>query len=181
MGKTNICRSVRRWLLLLLLLPASVCAKDVSQAMLYIEKTDGSVVQIPITTGYPVLRHTFSYEGDKMVPSLDVTYKLQEVQFMIIPHAQIRPFYTGFETSDIVEMESSKYVMQESEGKNWKYDYETFVRFDKKGLQQYVESLTAAGARSTGGGKLGHEREKEWLRPLPPVFVPGTWRDALKK
>jgi hypothetical protein len=75
--------------------------------MLYIEKTDGSVVQIPITTGYPVLRHTFSYEGDKMVPSLDVTYKLQEVQFMIIPHAQIRRFYTGFETSGIVEMESS--------------------------------------------------------------------------
>lgn len=74
-----------------------------------------------------------------------------------------------------------KYVMQESEGKNWKYDYETFVRFDKKGLQQYVESLTSAGARSTDGGKLGDEREKEWLRPLPPVFVPGTWRDALKK
>ena len=74
-----------------------------------------------------------------------------------------------------------KYVMQESEGAKWKYNYEKFVKFDEKGRQQFVESLTTAAARSDKGGKPDDEMEKTQMRPLPPVFVPGTWQDAMKK
>ena len=70
-----------------------------------------------------------------------------------------------------------KYVMQESEGANWEYDYETFVAFDAKGRQQYAQSLKAAAARSKDvPGK--DDKEDLSTRPLPPVFVKGTWKDA---
>ena len=66
-----------------------------------------------------------------------------------------------------------KYVMQESEGPDWVYDYETFVAFDELGRQQYANALRVAAARGEDGQpsqtKLG-----EQVRPLPPVFVKGT-------
>ena len=69
-----------------------------------------------------------------------------------------------------------KYVMQESEGPDWVYDYETFVAFDEPGRQQFVNALrTPAAAR----GNDNVEEDKA-TRPLPPVFVSGTWKDAMK-
>ena len=71
-----------------------------------------------------------------------------------------------------------KYVMQESEGPEWVYDYETFVAFDEPGRQQFVDALQVAASRGETSQpsltKLG-----EQVRPLPPVMVKGTWKDAL--
>ena len=73
-----------------------------------------------------------------------------------------------------------KYVMQESEGPSWKYDYETFVAFDAKGREEFAAAFTAA-SRGAKGEKQGapSEVDKATL-PLPPVFVKGTWKDAIK-
>ena len=113
MGKTNLYRSVRRWLLLLLLLPVSICAKEVSQAMLYIEKTDGSVVKIPIVAGYPILRHSLSYDNDVIVPYLDITYKEGSERNMYILQSEIKRLYTGFEASGVEVMQMDEGVQPE--------------------------------------------------------------------
>ena len=70
-----------------------------------------------------------------------------------------------------------RYVMQESEGPGWEYDYETFVAFDEPGRQQFANALRTAAARGNGSTS---DYDKA-TRPLPPVFVPGTWKDAMKK
>ena len=111
MGKTNFYRSVRRWLLLFLLLPVSICAKDVSQAMLYIEKTDGSVMKIPIVTGYPVLRLSYSYDNDVITAYLDITY--QDGSVRTILQSEIKRFYTGFEASGVEVMQMDEGVEPE--------------------------------------------------------------------
>jgi hypothetical protein len=69
-----------------------------------------------------------------------------------------------------------KYVMQESEGPDWVYDYETFVAFDEPGRQQFVNAQRTAAAR---GNDSVSDYDKA-TRPLPPVFVSGTWKDAMK-
>lgn len=68
-----------------------------------------------------------------------------------------------------------KRVMKESEGDNWVYDYEVFVAFDEAGRNRFVEALTNAPRRASKAS------EKQQLLTAPPVFVKGTWRDALKK
>ena len=69
-----------------------------------------------------------------------------------------------------------KRVMKESEGDSWIYDYETFVAFDAAGHAQFVYSLKS-NAR-TRGEEL--PKVKPLQRTAPPVFMKGTWRDALK-
>jgi thiol-disulfide isomerase/thioredoxin len=70
-----------------------------------------------------------------------------------------------------------KRVMQMSEGEGWTYDYETFVAFDAAGHQQFVNNLTSYNrARGEDSPKL-----KQVQRTAPPIFLNGTWRDALKK
>lgn len=73
-----------------------------------------------------------------------------------------------------------KYVMQESEGPDWKYDYETFVAFDEPGRQQFVNAQRKAAARGNDSAS-DYDKENNATRPLPPVFVSGTWKDAMKK
>lgn len=73
-----------------------------------------------------------------------------------------------------------RYVMQESEGPGWEYDYETFVAFDKLGRQQFADALRVAASRGSDG-QNGQTKLGEQVRPLPPVFVEGTWKDALNK
>ena len=73
-----------------------------------------------------------------------------------------------------------RFVMQESEGPDWKYDYETFVAFDELGRQQYAAALRTAAARAKDGAPEANKDDVS-TRPLPPVFIPGTWKDALKK
>lgn len=70
-----------------------------------------------------------------------------------------------------------KRVMKESEGDSWTYDYETFVAFDAPGHEQFVNSLkSVSGARGQKAPKT-HQMQ----RTAPPVFLKGTWRDALNK
>lgn len=69
-----------------------------------------------------------------------------------------------------------KRVMKESEGDGWTYDYETFVEFDAAGHQQFVDALNTNRAR-----KMTDTKEQRQLLTAPPVFLKGTWRDALKK
>jgi thiol-disulfide isomerase/thioredoxin len=68
-----------------------------------------------------------------------------------------------------------KRVMKESEGDSWTYDYEMFVAFDESGRSQFVDALTNASRRAPKAG------EKQQVRTAPPVFLKGTWRDALNK
>ena len=70
-----------------------------------------------------------------------------------------------------------KRVMKESEGESWTYDYETFVTFDAAGHSQFVSSLRN-NSRSRGDKDL---KAEPMPHTAPPVFLKGTWRDALKK
>lgn len=69
-----------------------------------------------------------------------------------------------------------KYVMQESEGEGWTYDYETFVAFDAAGHTEFVNALNNASRRA-------QQKDAQSMSELtaPPVLKKGTWRDALKK
>ena len=69
-----------------------------------------------------------------------------------------------------------KNVMQESEGVSWTYDYETFVTFDAVGHTEFVNALNNASRRA-------QQKDAQSMSKLtaPPVFIKGTWRDALKK
>lgn len=70
-----------------------------------------------------------------------------------------------------------KRVMKESEGDSWTYDYETFVAFDASGHEQYVNSIKSTSrARGENAPKV-----QPVQRTAPPVFLKGTWRDALNK
>lgn len=71
-----------------------------------------------------------------------------------------------------------KRVMKESEGDSWSYDYETFVAFDAAGRQQFADALNLNRAQKKNAPKA---TKKQQIRTAPPVFLKGTWRDALKK
>ena len=66
-----------------------------------------------------------------------------------------------------------KTVMQMSEGSNWTYDYEEFVRFD-------AVSRNTAASRSLRQRPSGVQIGKWKKNHRPPVRVKGTWRDAKK-
>ena len=71
-----------------------------------------------------------------------------------------------------------KYVMKESEGDSWTYDYETFVAFDEAGRTEFVNSLSSSARQKAP--KKGVKKQQQY-QTAPPVFIKGTWRDALKK
>ena len=66
-----------------------------------------------------------------------------------------------------------KRVMQLSEGENWKYDYEEFVKFDAKNR--------SAASRSAIQPLTEAERREYIKNHRPPTIIKGTWRDAMKK
>ena len=66
-----------------------------------------------------------------------------------------------------------KRVMQLSEGENWKYDYEEFVKFDEKNRN--------AASRSAIQPLTEAERREYIKNHRPPTIIKGTWRDAMKK
>ena len=75
-----------------------------------------------------------------------------------------------------------KYVMQESEGPSWTYDYETFVSFDAKGRAEFAEGMKKAQKRqkkAEDGDDNDEPAVSKQNLPLPPVHKQGTWRDAL--
>ena len=66
-----------------------------------------------------------------------------------------------------------KAVMTLSEGKDWKYDYETFVKFDQESAKSYSRSAIAKPTKE--------EIRKIRERHVRPILLPGTWRDALNR
>lgn len=65
-----------------------------------------------------------------------------------------------------------KKIMQESEGENWKYDYEEFVKFDEKSRNAASRAVFKP---------LTEEEQKEYIKNhRPPRFIKGTWRDVIK-
>ena len=66
-----------------------------------------------------------------------------------------------------------KRIMQLSEGESWTYDYEEFVKYDEINRK----SATRAAVRP-----LSEAEKKEYAKKhCPPIFIKGTWRDAMKK
>ena len=65
-----------------------------------------------------------------------------------------------------------KRVMQLSEGENWKYDYEEFVKFDEKNRN--------AASRSAIQPLTEAEQQEYIKNHRPPTIIKGTWRDAMK-
>lgn len=76
-----------------------------------------------------------------------------------------------------------KYVMQESEGPSWKFDYETFVAFDAPGRAEFAEAMVKAKKARQCTDVEGETAQPDHLDkqalPLAPVMVKGSWRDAL--
>lgn len=70
-----------------------------------------------------------------------------------------------------------KYVMRESEGSIWTYDYETFVAFDEAGRAEFTKALSNQAPRRASD--MSGKQLKQMT--APPVFVKGGWRDAIKK
>ena len=64
-----------------------------------------------------------------------------------------------------------KAVMTLSEGKEWEYNYETFVNFDKKNIQNYSRSVKTGPTKE----EIRQIREQH----IRPKLLQGTWRDAL--
>ena len=65
-----------------------------------------------------------------------------------------------------------KRIMQLSEGENWKYDYEEFVKFDAKNRN--------AASRSAFKPLTETERQEYIKNHRPPTIIKGTWHDAMK-
>lgn len=76
-----------------------------------------------------------------------------------------------------------KYVMQESEGPAWQYDYKTFVKFDEKGRNQFTAALNKQNApsRKVAGDttKQDDAQQDDQQRSLPPRIINSTWSEAL--
>ena len=68
-----------------------------------------------------------------------------------------------------------KYVMQESEGSDWTYNYDTFVAFDAAGREQFAAAIKANMARGVKNPKQPSQLT------APPVFKKGTWREAINQ
>lgn len=64
-----------------------------------------------------------------------------------------------------------KAVMTMSEGEDWNYDYETFVKFDQKNVQNYSRSAIVEPTKE--------EIEQIRKRHVRPKLFPGTWRDVI--
>lgn len=87
--------------LMLALLPVGIWAQDNSQAMLYVEKRDGTVEKFPIVGDYPKMSMSYPREYGLITPKLDITYFDGYEQDRHINSSDIKRMYTGFEAAGI--------------------------------------------------------------------------------
>ena len=99
-------KTLRLLLLLLCLLPAGAWAQDNLQAMLYVEKTNGEVVPVPITEGYPRINLGWDSSGPETKRGLQITRSEKEGDYIIIRASEVSRLYTGFEATGIREIRS---------------------------------------------------------------------------
>ncbi|MBO7129945.1 MAG: redoxin domain-containing protein [Prevotella sp.] len=112
--------------------------------------------------------------ADESIGIYEGSYLYQFGTYRPTENSMMRYNNVGFNAPSREEI--YKRVMKESEGDGWTYDYESFVTFDAAGHQQFVDALNTNMARQKGGKKV-----QQVQRTAPPVFLKGTWRDALKK
>ena len=113
--------------------------------------------------------------ADERIGVYEGSYLYQYGAYRPTENSMMRYNNIGFNAPSREEI--YKRVMKESEGDSWTYDYETFVAFDAAGHTQFVNNLNGA---SMARGEKAPEVQPI-LRTAPPVFMKGTWRDALKK
>ena len=99
--------------LMLALLPVGAWAEDDSQAMLYVEKTDGTVVKVPIIENYPRMRLTYNYSEVVRKPFLEITCSDNANDNFRIKTSEIKRLYTGFEATGIKELRADVDVSTE--------------------------------------------------------------------
>lgn len=87
--------------LMLALLPVGAWAEDDSQAMLYVEKTDGKVEKFPIVGDYPQMSMTYSGGYGSITTTLFITYFEGYERVRQIDSSTIKRMYTGFEATGI--------------------------------------------------------------------------------
>ena len=112
--------------------------------------------------------------ADERIGTYEGSYLYQYGAYRPTENSMMRYNDIGFNAPSREEI--YKRVMKESEGDGWTYDYETFVAFDAAGHQQFVDALNTIKAR-----KMTDTKEKLKLLTAPPVFLKGTWRNALMK
>ena len=112
--------------------------------------------------------------ADERIGTYEGSYLYQYGAYRPTENSMMRYNNIGFNAPSREEI--YKRVMKESEGDSWTYDYETFVAFDAAGHQQFVDALNTNRAR-----KITDTKKDRKLLTAPPVFLKGTWRDALKK
>ena len=87
--------------LMLAMLPVGTWAQDDSQAMMYVEKTDGTVEKFPIVEDYPQMSMSYPNEYGVATPTLIITYFDEYEQNRSIKSSNIKRIYTGFEATGI--------------------------------------------------------------------------------
>lgn len=87
--------------LMLALLPVGTWAQDDSLAMMYVEKTDGTVEKFPIVKDYPQMSMSYPNEYGVVTPTLIITYFDDYEQNRSIKSSNIKRIYTGFEATGI--------------------------------------------------------------------------------
>ena len=111
--------------------------------------------------------------ADEIIGVYEGSYLYQYGAYRPTENSMMRYNDVGFNAPSREEI--YKRVMKESEGDNWTYDYETFVAFDAAGHSHFVNALSSNGARQRRASKMENKQ-----LTAPPVFLKGTWRDALK-
>lgn len=87
--------------LMLAMLPVGTWAQDDSQAMMYVEKTDGTVEKFTIVEDYPQMSMSYPNEYGVATPTLIITYFDDYEQNRSIKSSNIKRIYTGFEATGI--------------------------------------------------------------------------------
>ena len=87
--------------LMLAMLPVGTWAQDDSLAMMYVEKTDGTVEKFPIVEDYPQMSMSYPNEYGVVTPTLIITYFDDYEQNRSIKSSNIKRIYTRFEATGI--------------------------------------------------------------------------------
>lgn len=93
-------RALRMLLLLLCCLPLGVMADNRNMPFMYIEKTNGEVIKIPITDNSPTVWYTSKEDSN----GKEISYAriVTETETIDIPCSEIVRFYTAFELVDAI-------------------------------------------------------------------------------
>lgn len=93
--------ALRMLLLLLCCLPLGVKADKVNMPFMYIEKTNGEIIKIPITDNSPTI--WYLNEEDSKGKAISYANIVTETETINIPCSEIVRFYTAFEQVEAID------------------------------------------------------------------------------